>query len=149
MMRPIESLVPHRGRMLLIDRVCMHEGDRIVCELQVRDDPLFCRNGSVGSWLAIEYMAQTVAALVGLKAQAANAPVRIGMLLGTRRFSALVPAFRPGDCLQVEAEQVFQGDNGLAAFEVRVMCDGDRVAEATLSAFQPDDMEAFLKRLNG
>ncbi|MCX9157650.1 hypothetical protein OPU71_16100 [Niveibacterium sp. 24ML] len=148
MLPGIESLVPHRGRMLLVDRVVSHERDAVVCELAVRDDPLFCRSGRVGAWLGIEYMAQTVAALIGLRARESGEPVKIGLLLGARRYTAHVPDFAPGDCLRVEASQVFQGDNGLAAFDARVLRDGNLVAEATLSAYQPADVDAFLKGLN-
>jgi len=144
-MPEIESLLPHRGRMRLIDRLVSHDGDAVVCELAVRDDPLFCHDGSVGAWVGIEYMAQTVAALIGMRAQTAGTPVKIGLLLGARRYVAHVPGFAPGDVLQVSASQVFQGDNGLAAFDARITRDGAVLAEATLSAFQPDDVNAFLK----
>lgn len=139
----IEELLPHRGRMRLVDRVLAHQGERISVELTVRDDPLFCHDGLVGSWVGIEYMAQSVAALVGLMSRAQGKPVRIGLLLGARRYMAHVPAFRAGQVLRVEASQVFFSDNGLAAFDARVMCDTDVLAEAVLSAFQPDDVKAF------
>ena len=68
-------------------------------------------------------------------------------LLGARRFLAREPAFRPGQTLRVEATQVFIADNGLAAFDARIL-DQDRVlAEATLSAFQPEDVQAFLREV--
>lgn len=145
MMPAIESLLPHRGRMRLVDRLVSHEGDAVVCELTVRDDPLFCHDGSVGAWVGIEYMAQTVAVLIGIRAQTAGMPVKIGLLLGARRYVAHVPGFVPGEELQVAASQVFQGDNGLAAFDARITRDGAVLAEATLSAFQPDDVNVFLK----
>lgn len=106
MLPTIEELVPHRGRMLLIDRVLSYAGDSVVCELVVRDDPLFCQDGKVGSWVGIEYMAQSVAALVGLKAHACGQAVRIGLLLGTRKFSAHRPFMHAGDRIRVEAVQV-------------------------------------------
>lgn len=147
MFPPIAELLPHRERMLLVDRVVSFEGEQVAAELTVRDDPLFCHDGVVGSWVGLEYMAQTVGAMIGLMSRARNEPVRIGLLLGTRRFLAREPAFRPGQTLRVEATQVFIADNGLAAFDARIL-DQDRVlAEATLSAFQPEDVQAFLREV--
>ncbi|WP_417067213.1 hypothetical protein [Niveibacterium terrae] len=147
MFPPIAELIPHRERMLLVDRVLSFEGEQVVAELTVRDDPLFCSDGLVGSWVGLEYMAQTVGAMIGLMSRERGEPVRIGLLLGTRRFSAQVAAFRPGQTLRVEATQAFIADNGLAAFDARIL-DQDRVlAEATLSAFQPEDVQAFLREV--
>lgn len=145
MFPPIAELIPHRGRMQLIDRVLEQQGEAIVTELVVCDDPLFCCEGEVGAWVGLEYMAQSVAALIGLNARARGEPVRIGLLLGSRRYAAHVPAFRAGQTLRVEASQVLIADNGLAAFEARVFDQEKIVAEAVLTAFQPEDVQAFLK----
>jgi len=145
MLPAIEELVPHRGRMLLLDALLGFEGERCECGLTVRDDPLFCRDGEVGAWVGVEYMAQSVAALIGLKARAAGGPVKIGLLLGTRRYQAHVPAFVPGMQLRVSATELFHADNGVGAFEARVY-EGERLlAEASLTAFQPDDVARFLE----
>lgn len=141
----IEDVVPHRGRMLLLDRVVSWSGESAACVLTVQDDPLFCRDGVVGAWVGIEYMAQTVAALIGLKALAKGLPVKVGLLLGTRRFASEVAGFVPGESLEVRASQVLQGENGLAAFECGIFKQGKVIAEATISAFQPDDVMRFLK----
>jgi predicted hotdog family 3-hydroxylacyl-ACP dehydratase len=145
-MPDIRSLVPHTGAMLLLDRVLAVDADSLCAEVVIRADSLFCGGGGVGSWIGIEYMAQTIAAHAGHLARLRGEPVTIGFLLGSRRYNCARPAFAVGSVLRVFVRCLLLADNGLGSYECRIEDDYGTVATATVSVFQPANAEQFLER---
>ncbi|MDO9224997.1 MAG: beta-hydroxyacyl-ACP dehydratase [Pseudomonadota bacterium] len=144
---PIEELLTHRGDMLLIERVLDSGPEGIRVEAKVDGNAWYAdTEGAMPAWIGIELMAQAIAALVGLKAREQRLPPRQGLLLGTRSFTTSVPAFAQHATLLVAASEVFQEDNGLAAFDARIELAGRTVAEATLKVFEPADFKAIVEQ---
>ena len=84
---PIEDVLPHRGTMLLLDRVEAYAPTHVRCSYTPRADAWYAdADGAMPAWYGIELMAQTVAAHVGLTARQAGRPPRLGALLGSRAF---------------------------------------------------------------
>lgn len=143
---PIAELVPHKAPMVLLDRVLQAGPDQLSAEVTLRPDSPFCDGQRVGGWVGIEYMAQTVAALAGWTARQVNDPVRIGFLLGTRKYTSHTPWFHVGETLHIHIQREIDGDNGVSAVACRITApDGRLHAEATLTVYQPDNLEEFLK----
>ncbi len=141
---PIESLLPHTGGMILLDAVTLAEEERIVCRRTVRPGGLFeDADGSLPAWCGVELMAQCVAAWSGWQAKREQRPVRLGFLLGTRRYQCDVGAFPAGSELVIEAARCFHDDEGMAMFACRIDAPGAH-AEARLTVFSPPDPDAFL-----
>ncbi|MGH8854711.1 MAG: 3-hydroxylacyl-ACP dehydratase, partial [Telluria sp.] len=100
------------------------------------------------AWVGVEYMAQAVAAHAGHTALQRGEPVRVGFLLGARRYACSVPAFAVGSLLRIHVRRALQGENGLGAFDCRIEDgrDGVELASATITVFQPHNVEEFLQR---
>ena len=144
---PIDALVPHARPALLLDRVVEARGDVVVTETLIREDNPYCLDGRVGAWIGIELIAQSIAAMAGLEAVAAGRPVRIGFLLGTRRYRSNVPWFALGDLLRVEVSREFQTDDGLGAARGRIVAsDGRVLGEGLLTVYQPARPEDVIGR---
>ena len=80
---PLEALVSHRGRMLLLSGIIGHTRDETICSAEITAKSiLVASDGSVARWSALELMAQTIAVHVGLMAWRRNEPVRLGFLIG-------------------------------------------------------------------
>jgi predicted hotdog family 3-hydroxylacyl-ACP dehydratase len=141
---PIADLVPHAAPMCLLDRLIEVEGERLVAEVVVPETGMFSREGGVGAWVGIEYMAQAVAAWAGWQARAAGKAPRIGFLLGTRRYRS-VAHFAAGQQLRIEIERLYQADNGLGQFECRIRAGDAELASAQITVFGPENPDAFLK----
>lgn len=149
---PIEQLVPHAGNMVLLDRVLKAEGDSFVAELTVRDDGIYSdASGRVPAWIGIEYMAQAVAAFAGYKAKVKHEPVKLGFLLGTRRYDSNVSFFEVGTKLQVSALKVLGDNDGLGAFEctIKALSEGGEQREdievsARITVYQPENIDEYL-----
>jgi predicted hotdog family 3-hydroxylacyl-ACP dehydratase len=143
-MPDIRSLVPHAGPMVLLDRVISADEDSLLAEVRIRSDSLFCNTDGVGAWVGIEYMAQAIGAWVGYTAQLHGEPVKLGFLLGTRRYECSCPIFVLGSLLRVHVLRVFQDENGLGSFECYIDNEAGRVATATVNVFQPPNVNDFL-----
>lgn len=141
----IRSLVPHTGPMLLLDHIDAVGADGLTATVTIRSDSEFLDGESVGAWIGIEYMAQAIAAFAGYESIDTGGSVKPGFLLGTRRYSCSVPSFPVGCTLRVTVRRELQGDNGLASFTCEIAGDGI-MAEATVSVFQPDNVDDFLER---
>jgi predicted hotdog family 3-hydroxylacyl-ACP dehydratase len=130
--------------MLLLDEVVGWNRERIVAAVTVRPGALFLDEGALPAHIAIEWMAQTCGAMVGLLAIEKGQPVRIGFLLGTRNFAAQTSRFHLGDRVTVTARPVFD-DGQMAVFDCEVERAAEICATARLNLFQPDDLQAMLE----
>jgi predicted hotdog family 3-hydroxylacyl-ACP dehydratase len=145
----IRTLVPHAGPMVLLDRVLAADADSLCAEVTIRADTLFCDGTGVGTWIGIEYMAQAIAAHAGVAALNDGAAVKVGFLLGARRYECSRPLFASGSVLQVFVVRTLQSDNGLGAFECRIEIDGVVAANATITVFLPDNVQDFIGGRSG
>ena len=133
----LSKLVPHAGQMRLLSAVLEHTPERTVCRVDVEDSRLFLGpDGSVPGFLALEWMAQAVAAHAGLVAWRRGETPRPGLFLGARRARIHVDAFRPGQTLHVVSRHL-RGERRLAWFECRVEDpdSGAALAEGRLSVY--------------
>ncbi len=145
----LDEIVPHRPPMVLIDAVETFDasGRRLVARVSIDEDKPFFSNGAVPNWVAIEYMAQTAAALAGCwdRTTRPGSPPRPGLLLGTRRLTLGLDAFEAGRTYFVTAVNEFNDDEA-ASFSCSISDDaGAVVASAVLNAYRPTDFARFLK----
>lgn len=151
---PVEELLPHRPPMVLLDEVESFDLQAKVLTARVTITPkqffYFTGNDNeagVPNWVAIEYMAQTSAVLAGChdKYLSPDAPVRPGLLLGTRRLNLNLRNFELNKTYRVTASTAFW-DADAAAFECTIRDEADNVvATATLNAYRPPNLGNFLK----
>lgn len=139
------ELLPHRAGMLLMDRATEGDETGITGVATVRSENLFCDNGVLGSWVLIEYMAQTMAMWTSWNARQKGLPPPVGFLLGTRRLELFTDTVAVGSRLTCKANRVFVSeDDGLAQFQCEVYCENQLLAKAAINAFEPKNPEKFL-----
>jgi predicted hotdog family 3-hydroxylacyl-ACP dehydratase len=142
----MSEVLPHVGRMLLLDELLDAGPEHITCGVTIRRDTMFCEGDQgVPSWVGIEYMAQTACTYSGLPEARDGKRPSIGLLLGSRRFKTEVPFFAIGSVLRVRAELVLRDDTDLVAFACTI-ADGERVlARADVKAYRPKDVLAVVR----
>ena len=143
---PVEQYVPHRSPMLLIDRLLADDGERVEVEATVPADGLFVRDGVMPSWVGVELMAQTIGVFAGRRSRERHEAVRLGFLLGTRRYTAKVDGsfgWGPGSRLTPARRMV--SAQGLSVFDCCILQGGQVVAEALMNVFQPHDVDGYLQ----
>ena len=145
----ITSLIPHRGNMVLLDKVIAATEDSLCAEVRIDGKNIFFDTGinAVGAWLGIEFMAQAVAALEGYLCLRRGETVSLGFLLGARRYESHCAEFAEGCVLHIHAHKVLENANGLAAFECKITDPQQHLlANATVTVFKPDKVDQFLVR---
>lgn len=145
---PLSALLPHTGPMRLLAHVLSHTPEGTRCAVRTEDAVLFRdAEGAVPAWLAIEWMAQCIAAHGGLLGHSRGEPPRVGFLVGTRALVLHVPRFEAGEALVVEARPR-RSSSGLFDFACTVerASDGRVLAEGRVQCFVQESAAA-LKQL--
>lgn len=135
------DLVPHDPPMVLIDQAITCQDSFIHCQVSIRETSPFCCEGSVPSYIAMEYMAQTIAVWSGIRAKQENKNPSIGFLLGARRLELYVPGFKVGDVLDVYGKVQYM-DGEMGSFDSWIDIKGKRVVNARMNVYQPKDPDA-------
>lgn len=143
---PIETLLPHKSPMMLLNE-CLDAGeDFVVARCVIGENCRLFRlpDGRFGSWLLIELMAQTVGVFAGLKNRdQGNAP-KIGFLLGTRHFDTNIGFLNEGDEVVIKANCIFFGQEGLPSqFQCQAEIKAQSVATANLTVYEPESVEIW------
>ncbi|HEX7969800.1 MAG TPA: hypothetical protein VF502_16370 [Stellaceae bacterium] len=134
------ELLPHRPPMVLLDEILGYDETSLMAAVTVSEASLFLEPDGVPVHVGLEYMAQACGAFAGALARDRGGAVRIGFVLGTRRYRAHAPCFRRGERLIVSVSVLYQ-DEQMGAFDCRIEVDGKLAAEAQLNVYQPDPTE--------
>ncbi len=138
-----------------------HEDDAILVDTVWQESP-FCTRGTAlvraltpfseqddgwPCWMAIELMAQVVAASAGLREFRAGARARLGLLLGVRDFLCARDSFATGTRLQIESIESTRDDSGMGVFDCSLAADGTATASGTLTVYLPESVDSYLESL--
>lgn len=141
---PLPSLLPHSRTMVLIGDPAQYGDGWAESTVRIGEDSVFYKTGAgVPSWVGAEYMAQTIALYAGIGARNAGDQIKIGLLIGSRRYTAMTEYFTLGKLLRVHVREVWE-DEQMAVFDCRIDA-GERLAEAQLNVFRPVDPARFLE----
>jgi len=139
----VSELLPHSGAMILIDEAIGEGEGWVESGVRIGEDSLLYEPGfGVPAWAGIEYMAQTVAVYSGIQARRAGEEVKIGFLLGTRRYVAMTDYFPLGCYLRIYAREEWQ-DSQMAVFDCRIENEAC-LAKARINAYQPPDVSTVI-----
>lgn len=146
-MYDISQLIPHSGKMLLLDSVVDSGEDWLTSQVTIQKESMFCHNGSVSAIIGIEYMAQTIAAFAGKNDKINNQKISIGLLLGTRNYTSSVAEFPIGATLLIHAHQVYFEELGIGVFKCSIEAD-DILVEANINVYHPNDLSNLINKTN-
>jgi predicted hotdog family 3-hydroxylacyl-ACP dehydratase len=131
------EVLPHRPPLLLLSRIVAWDADSLDGEVDVDDANPFAEPGrGVPRWVALEFMAQAVGALDGIRLREADRSVPPGYLLGTRRLGQLDGYFPLGAKLSIHVKEILSDANGLGIFACS-LDDGERSLACQLTVYRP------------
>lgn len=132
----LEELVPHAAPMILIDEVTANSDGKVGARVRITEESLFYEpNRGVPAYVGIEYIAQTVAALVGMRAKSSGGEVGLGYLLGARNYTAHVAYFPLGSLLTVNVSAEFESVD-LAAYQGEIRdSTGQQLVETSINLY--------------
>lgn len=123
----IAAVLPHRGRMCLIDEVLACDAQQLRCVSRAatqRHNPMADGDGRLGAACAVEYAAQAMALHQACQAMRDAAPstARLprGMLAGVRELQLFVPRLDDLDADLAIAVTLLSGDATAAQYSLQV-----------------------------
>src|SRR5690554_4405676 len=138
----IAELIPHADNMVLLDRLLSADIHGAVAEFTAKNKGLFSAAPNVPAWVGIELMSQAIAAWAGYKARKNNLPVKLGFLIGTRRFQSEVQEFSAGSVFTIHVQRIFHDESGLASFDCEIKdSSGSILLSANINVYQPDEQQ--------
>ena len=151
----VAALLPHSGHMVLLDEVLAYDHESLQASAHIGADHVLMQpDGTVPAWMAMEIMAQCIAALDGIHAHNGGESVRLGFLLGTRKLHLFADTLPLGCELLAETRQSIRDNNGFAVFDcsLRIIAapagfrlpENGLVAQAALNVFSPPDLDNYL-----
>jgi predicted hotdog family 3-hydroxylacyl-ACP dehydratase len=140
------TLVPHKGKMFLLNRVISYAFERreLAAEYDVTPNCLFYDPALDGipSWVSFEFMAQCVSALSGLTGRLQGRGPKPGFILSISGMELFRPVLCAGETVTASIEEDYCLDlvhtfNGVASL------DGNVVAKAKLTAIDVEDISVY------
>jgi predicted hotdog family 3-hydroxylacyl-ACP dehydratase len=142
------QILPHQGRMLLLDELLEQHEYSIATALTIRADSVLCDGVSgVPAWVGMEYMAQTACAYSGVDQARLGQQASISLLLGTRSYQAHVPVFALGLRLIITAKLLVRDDDDLVVFQcnIRDAASDQELAVGDIKAIRPANLQALIQ----
>lgn len=141
----LAQYIPHQAPIRLIDTLLSHSSLEVAVEANIREDNVFydASRGGVPAWAGIEYMAQAAAVWVGLGDTLENKNIEPAFLISSRQYTAHGSLFVLGEPLRicVRADLI---DGPLVAFTGTIYNATELLAEATFTAYRPEDVAAYM-----
>jgi predicted hotdog family 3-hydroxylacyl-ACP dehydratase len=131
----IESHIPHRGRMCLLDEVLSWDEVRIRCRAtshRLPDNPLRA-HGRLGAACGVEYAAQAMAVHGAIMAHVAGTQPRAGLLTSVRSLALRVVRLDDLDSDLIASAERLAGDEGSTLYEFTVSGGGQELLSGRAS----------------
>ena len=139
----VESLLPHRGRMLLVDEILAVSDDEASTRSIARGDWPLCADGSINPLILVELVAQTAGihnSLKRIEQRGRGEPTR-GWLVGVKSARFHVDVIAPGDTVVTTTANAFVFEN-LREIKGRVTIDGQPAADVVLQIVEAQQAPA-------
>jgi predicted hotdog family 3-hydroxylacyl-ACP dehydratase len=139
------SIIPHRGRMLLLTKVNEYDlnEESIEVEYHLTEDCLFYDPAACGvpAWVGFEFIAQAVSAFMGIKTRIRGEPVKIGFILGVSQARMGLSFFKPGSIIVIKAKE-YENMDPIYIYTGEIFIEGRKVFEGKLTVMEVDDKKA-------
>jgi len=141
------SIVPHRGKMLLLDKVINYclEDRTVEVEYHVTKDCLFYDStvGGIPAWVGFEFIAQTIGVLSGIRCRMNGKPPKIGFILSVSRVQMEMTIIKTESILRIKVKEIENVD-ALYVFTGEIFLEGRKIFEGKLMVIDLDEEQAEL-----
>lgn len=129
----VSELVPHQTPVLALERLTHWRIGAARGTMTVRPSNPFVYEGKLHTAMSLEYMAQCVAACLGMEAYREGGNVRVGMVVACRKMQIHKSAMRLGESYLVQADCV-RGTDAISHYDGEIReSNGELVANCTMT----------------
>ena len=135
----VAPLLPHSGKMVLLDSVTEYSEQHVCATASVLDGHILLQGDAIPCFAAIEILAQGIGAYAGITALRAGEAVKLGFLLGTRKLQLFTERIPIGTKLHVRADVSVFDATGMGVFdcELRTLPENELLVKAALNVYSP------------
>ena len=141
----LHSIIPHRGRMLLLSRVKEYNlrEQTLEAEYDITDDCLFYDSAldGVPAWAGFEFIAQAISAFSGIRNRENGESPKMGFILSVSSLRIGIPFFRAGSTAVIKTKEINRV-NLVYTFEGEVLLEGVKVMEGKLTVMEINGEQA-------
>jgi predicted hotdog family 3-hydroxylacyl-ACP dehydratase len=138
----LQELIPHRGKMLLLTRVNNYDVKEMYlsAEYDITSDCIFFDPaiGAVPSWAGLEFIAQAISVLSGIRNRELGIKPRIGFILSIPSMKMEIPLFKPGSRVEIRVKQNDATDL-IYTFEGEAFLEGKKAIEGKLMVMEVNE----------
>ncbi len=150
-MYDIEDIIKHRKPMRLVDNLISFGKDNACVSVCINEGSEFYQveQQGVPSYIGIEYMAQAIAAQAGANELANGKDIRLGFLLGTRKYKPNSAFFTRGITLHITVKRLLVDAAGLSVFDCSIVDEAQPeivLAKAKINVYQPEDSTEYVSK---
>jgi predicted hotdog family 3-hydroxylacyl-ACP dehydratase len=131
------TLIPHKGKMFLLNRVILYDLETLTltAEADILPSCMFfdAKLNGIPSWVSFEFMAQSISALSGIKGRANGKPVMPGFILSISNLNIETPAMQRDETARITVRQDCIIDSTFT-FEGEVAINNNIIATALITA---------------
>lgn len=135
----LATLVPHSGKMFIIDRITEAQANDWIIESETKITPdfMFYEKSADGvpNYACFEIIAQTVSALTGLYARENNLPPNMGFILSVSNLSFDFDIIKSGQTVRAKAVRESAMDN-VYSFSAKLWVDGNPCGKGKLTVME-------------
>ena len=147
------SIVPHRGRMLLLSGVKSYNLNErtIEAECHISEDCLFYDPAVMGvpAWAGFEFIAQAISAFSGIRDLENGVPPKMGFILSVSSMRIELPFFKAGSTVQIKAKEAAHMDL-VFNYDGEILLEGKKVLEGKITVMEivHEQAQAIKKEYN-
>jgi predicted hotdog family 3-hydroxylacyl-ACP dehydratase len=138
------SVVPHRGRMLLLSKVNKYDlkEETVEAEYHITEDCLFYDPSIAGvpAWVGFEFIAQAISAYSGIKDREMGLPSKIGFILSVSQMEIGLSFFETGSILVIRTKEIECMDP-LYIYKGEIFFQDKKVLEGKITVMKLDNEE--------
>ena len=146
----IQTLIPHRGKMLLLSNIIDYNLDEgnLTAEYHITEDCLFFNSavGGVPAWAAFECIAQAYSALSGIRGRNTGEPSafasgvkpKVGYILSVSKIQIFLPVIKPGSTIVIKVNELDNMDS-VSDFEGTVFLGDTKVLEGKITVMAANE----------
>jgi predicted hotdog family 3-hydroxylacyl-ACP dehydratase len=144
---PMEKLLPHRGKMLLLSRTISYDtsDNSLLAEVDISQNSFFYDNSLKGVpvWIGFEYMAQAIAALSGKNDLSKGQVPGLGFILSVSNFIANVSCFELNSTVSIYVSEALAMDN-MFLFNCSIRRGDAELVKASVSCLKINDISEVI-----
>jgi predicted hotdog family 3-hydroxylacyl-ACP dehydratase len=136
------TLIPHRGKMMMLDRVKKYDIQEksIEAEYCITEDCLFYNEEEKGvpAWVGFEFIAQAISAFIGIRDREKGMPPLEGYILGISQMNIGLTFISKNSIITIASREL-DSMHPVYIFEGEILLDGHEVLSGKITVMEVNE----------